>query len=325
MNGEKRNLDYKNVISCIKGHKRLFVVTLSITFAVSLIITIFMPRKYTCTVKMTIEKVDALKNSMFNKLFYSYGYRFETHKSEDAMGMWLYEDMFKTNWFVADLLNMQIRNSLGELESYYTHLGGAAEDKNDSIDSYNLNEKQLEIFEKAKKNISCYADLKSQVIRVTATDIDPYVCMILADSASNKLCKYIVDQRIQKAMSNFRYYRASADSAKVKYRLSMRNFNDYSESHMNSNNQVVISCKEMLEDQMLSDYNTYNAFDARAVLAQAIAQERTPAFSILQKPKVPTQPSSPRSFLIILGSLSMVFSCLLFYVIKDDVVYQLFR
>ena len=317
-----RSIDLNNILRSIRRHGRLFLLVLSITLVVSAVVTLLMPRKYSCTKKMAIEQVDMMKGLMFQKVLYTFGFKLTPHRNEDVIGIWLYADLFKSTWWVTDILNMQIKLPSGDKQSYYAYMSGK-DVSTDSLDCFRLTEEQTDILEKAKKNIACFVDLKTYMIRVTVTDKDPYVCAQLTDSVSEKLMTFIVDKRIQKAANNAYYYGVGADSAKAEYISSIGEYNSFADSHRRSLLQRDLSRIEMLEDRMLACENTYNALNVRTQLAEAIVQEQTPAFTVLQKSTVPTDPTSPRSLLIVLGSLAMVFAFLVFYVIKDDLWYQL--
>jgi uncharacterized protein involved in exopolysaccharide biosynthesis len=55
-----------------------------------------------------------------------------------------------------------------------------------------------------------------------------------------------------------------------------------------------------MENDLQIKYNNYTTLNAQLLAAKAKVQERTPAFTIIQKPFMPTKPSSTPRLVVVL-------------------------
>ena len=67
--------------------------------------------------------------------------------------------------------------------------------------------------------------------------------------------------------------------------------------------QTMQSKRDELENDMQQKYNTYNVMSTQLDAAKAKVQERTPAFTTLQKASVPTRPSKPKRMIFVAAML----------------------
>lgn len=341
-NKEYYSIESKNVWRRIKERRTLFFIVLPIVFVGSFIVSGMFPMKYAGSTKMIFEQKDFKKVNMLNMLFVRYGYKLKARDKADDIGIWLYEDWFKSPEVVSDILNMYVSSpKTGDRITYYSYLKSQYENsfqfKIDSLlgnvikepseiylaDAVRPTSEQVNVMETVRRNVTCFVDLKTYVISINVMDDDVNVCAELLTAVSQKLQTFIHEERTKKITHDLKTFEKVAEEAYSKYQKSKLEYEQYSDSHLDPATQEVASRKTQLEDQMLSDFNTYNAMNTRVELAKTKLQDSTPVFTILQKPSVPIEPVGLSKLIIMFGSVLVAFSLLLFYVLKDDIFHQL--
>lgn len=341
-------IDLREVFKKLWSKKKLFVKVLSIVFVLSCLWIFPQPRFYTTSVSLAPESSAAIEGGALSSLASSFGVNIGGMASNDAFYPLLYPDVIASSNFIVSLFDIRVKNADGDIDTdYYTYLtqyqkkniytepfrwmrrkiksllpkekkltiGG----ENGKANPFCLSEEQDAVVELIKSSISCDVDIKTEVITIKVDDQDKLICACLADSVRERLQKFIIDYRTQKARHDLEYYQSLADEAKAKYESSSKAYADYCDTHSNVILQSYIVERDALENEMQVNYSAYQAFLTQLQAAKAKVQERTPAFTILQCSTVPIKPTKPKRLIFVLGMIVLAIIGTSLYVIKDDI------
>ena len=93
------------------------------------------------------------------------------------------------------------------------------------------------------------------------------------------------------------YYEKLYRESKAKYEESQRKYASFHDSNLDATLGTITTKRDELENEMQLRYNIFNQVSTQLQSAQSKVQERTPVFTIIQKPRVPNKASSmPRMF-----------------------------
>lgn len=163
-----------------------------------------------------------------------------------------------------------------------------------------LSKKDEKLVEAIRGSISCLVDKKTSVIYISYTDQDPVVAAIVSDTLQYWLQKYITDYRTKKVRNDVEYYEKLYLECKAQYVKSQLKYASFQDSNLDATLSTITTKRDELENEMQLRYNIFNQVSTQLQSAQAKVQERTPAFTIIQKPRVPNKASSmPRLFIVV--------------------------
>lgn len=241
--------------------------------------------------------------------------------SVDAIYPDIYPDIFVSSDFVLKLFDVKVRTKKNpELKTYYEHL-----DKDVPIPFWSyprkwvgellfppkeatgepfpgeLSKKDADICDVIRESISCQLDVGTNVITITATDIDPYVSTILVDTLQRRLQSYITSYRTRKAILDLEYAKKANEKAYTAYHQARQDYADAMEGHQSVILASVSSKIEDLRNEMDLRQNFYAQTMSQVEHAMLKVQETTPAFTIIQSATVPQKASSlPRSIQVLI-------------------------
>jgi inorganic pyrophosphatase/exopolyphosphatase len=124
---------------------------------------------------------------------------------------------------------------------------------------------------------------------------------IISDTLQNRLQDYITTYRTQKAKKDLQYYKKLFIESKKEYIEAQHKYAGYSDANEDPLLQSYKTKEEQYENEMQLKYNAYAQWASQLQAAKAKVQERTPAFTIIQKPTTSNKASStPRMFIVII-------------------------
>lgn len=188
---------------------------------------------------------------------------------------------------------------------------------------FSLSRKESKVVENVQDLIECDVDIKTSVITIRVIDQDKLVCATMADSVRVRLQNNIINYRTQKARHNYDYYKGLSEKAKEEYDIAVKEYGDYSDSHLNTLSQVYISERDKLENEMRLKYQAYSTLIVQVQAAEAKVCEQTPVFTVLQCATIPQKPFKPKRMIFIMGMMILAIVCTSLYVAKDDIFFQL--
>lgn len=300
-----------------------FVVAAAV---VGVVVALAIPKTYTSEVILAPEMSSGglgLSDNLAD-MAANFGIDIGMKSSMDAIYPELYPDVFSSTDFIMRLFDIPVRLKKDNRErTYLTHIkkdyrypfwtypkmwldellkkkdGGAPKDS--TADGYVITREEFELCESIRGNILCSIDKKTSVITISVTDQDPLVATILADTLQNRLQAYITNYRTNKARIDFEYYRDLASKVKKDYEETRRRYASMSDANTKIALKSIELALEDIENDMQLKFNTYTTLNGQLQAAKAKVQDRTPAFTIIQRPIMPHRASStPRVFIVIL-------------------------
>lgn len=317
---EESSIDFGQIFTALKKHKRLYYKVLPIVFVVACVYTLGLRNYYTCEVKLSPEL--STKSSRTSGLA-ALASQFGMNMTSGAMGSealfpTLYPDLMNSVDFKASLFNVPVhKKDSTRIISYYDYLAyeqkqswwGAAisapfkllgeligtKDTIDQhrVDPFMLTKEQSKIVQVIDKKVVCDVDKKTMVITINVTDQDPLICATIADSVQRRLQNFITDYRTKKAKVDLEYNRKLFKEAKARYDKARQLYASYSDANQDMILQSYKTKLIDLENEMQLQFNNYNAVAQQLQLAEAKVQEDTPAFTTLQSATVPVKKAGP--------------------------------
>ena len=230
MENNKDVIDLRLIFKKIRENKRKFYITLPVTFILSCILILCVPRYYTTSAMLAPEMGSDMSAGTLGSLASSFGLNLNQMQSADAISPLLYPDLMSDNKFVTDLFGVRVVSEDGEINTtYYDYLmkhqksawwskaiGGIkklfmSKDKDGAkggktqFDPYKLSENQNAIAEAIRSNISLSVDKKTGVITISVKAQDALICKTMADSVKSRLQAFITDYRTNKARIDLEY------------------------------------------------------------------------------------------------------------------------
>lgn len=323
------NLRQNKEIDIIDLTKRVFkeyktLGAFILVFAIlGIIVALSQPKSYTTNVVLAPEISSGIGiSSGISDLASMVGVDLSSNSNNvDAIYPEIYPDIFASTDFILTVLNIPVKTLNGTHRTYNDHLildqkypfwvypqiwatklfkKKNINSKTKKLDPFHLTKGQYNIVAAIRTNISCLVDKKTSVITIAVKDQDPMVSAIVADTLCNKLQNYITIYRTKKARNDLAYTEKLYKEAKAQYEKSRRVYAGYSDA----NTDIIVpsykSKEEDLENEMQLRFNTYTQMSQQLQLAKAKLQERTPAFTVIQKASIPIKASStPRLYTLI--------------------------
>lgn len=335
-----KQIDFVEIFKKLKSHILLFVISIPITAILAYLLICCVPRYYTCTVKLAPE-LSSLSNESLSSLASSFGVDLNmgSNNSQDALVPELYPDLMGSVDFKTSMFNVPVKNKDNTINTtYYNYLLkyqkaawwdntlGWIKNKlskpttntkgNDKVNPFELTKQQSDIADAVGGKITCSVDKKNNVISITATDQDPLIAALIADTAKAKLQTFITEYRTSKAKMDVQHAKKLYIEAKAKYEKTRRLYAAYNDANTDVSLPSVKSKIEDIENDMQLQFNTYTALSTQLQQAQAKLIEQTPAFTTLQSATVPINPAGPKRliFTIIITMLviciDIAYSCI---------------
>lgn len=336
-------IDLRVVAQKIWKQKKLFCWTLPITFVLSCIYILSIPRTYTSEATLAPEMENAMGGGTLGSIAASFGFDLSEMQTSDAISPLLYPDLMEDNKFVTNLFNIQVATKNGDIkDSYYNYLKKHqkkawwmypigwikkmfSEDDNGQgakgkLDPYHLSKKDDNIAEKIRDNIKLSIDKRTGVISINVTSQDPLICKTVADSLTTRLQDFITDYRTSKARVDVEYYKKLTSEAKAEYEKARQRYGSYADANMDIVLESYRAKRDDLENDMQLKFNAYSTMNAQLQTAMAKVQERTPAFTIIKGAAVPIKPAGPKRMIFVAGMLFLAFIGTIVYILKEDLL-----
>lgn len=323
-----REIDLLALVDQVLKEGKLLCKFMGVAAVIGIIVALSMPKYYKSDVVLAPELSSGglgLSDNLAD-MAANFGIELGGKSSMDAIYPEIYPDIFGSTEFVLDLFDVPVRlKDDNTIRTYKTHLEKeqkmpfwdypklwlnnlmkSLKNDNDSCtiggvkDGYKISRVDFDFYKGIRDAILCTIDKKTSVISISVTDQDPLVAAIVADTLQLRLQEYITNYRTSKARNDYEYYQKLATAAKNDYEKARRIYASFSDASTN----VVLKSVEMKLEDMENDlqikYNNYTTLNAQLLAAKAKVQERTPAFTIIQKPFMPTKPSSTPRLVVVL-------------------------
>ncbi len=335
-------IDLRLVAKKIWDNRRLFYKVLPITFVLSCIYILGVPRSYTSEIILAPEMENSGMGGAIGSLAASFGFDMSDMQTSDAITPLLYPDLMEDNGFVTSFFNIKVQSADGEIDTTYYHYldkeqkeniwmtpfywlkrnlkfeASTPESDSGKFDPYRLSKHDHEIAEIIRGSIKISVDKKTGEITINTKAQDALISKTLADSVRGQLQKFITDYRTNKARTDYEYYKKLTAEAKADYEKVRRKYGATSDADMDVTLKSVELVMTDLENDMQLKYNAYTTLNTQMLAAKAKVQERTPVFTVVQGAAVPIKASNPKRMLFVLGMLILAFFGTSFYLVRKD-------
>lgn len=341
-------IDFRKLAGKIYSRRKLFYTKVwPITFILSCIYIVSIPRYYDSDAKLVPELEGAMGMGGIGSLASSFGLDLGNMQSSDAISPMLYPDLMEDNGFVTKLFNIHVKSSDGEVDTdYYDYLknyqkspwwgfftkwvkgivklimpkkqvigpmGGEGE-KN----PYWLSQDDEGLAEAVRGNISFSIDKQTFVISVSTRAQDPLVAKILADSVQEHLQQFVTDYRTNKARIDVKHYQQLLEEATFAYKQSCEDYVQMTDANSNIVLNKFKVEQENMEKDMQLKYTALQTIATQLQMASAKVQERTPAFTVIKGAVVAQKPAGPKRMIFVLGMLMLVTVGYVFWILRTD-------
>ena len=316
-------IDLNKVLGVLWSKRKLYFIVLPLTLVMTYLLTLCVPRYYSCKLEFAPEGQGSLGGGSLSSLASSFGLGSlsKIGNSDDAISSMLYPDLVKSPNFVVTLFTTPVATKDGRLKTnYYDYMANhqkmALWDKyivspikdlfkkeehtveNSKVDVRTLSKKQQKVVKMMTDNIICSVDKKTDAISLIVNDQDPVICATIGDSVMERIQAFIIEYRTKKARNDYAYFKKLCSEAKERYERSRRRYASMADSNTDVTLQSVQSMITDLENEMQLQYNSYSALATQAQAAQAKIQEKTPVFTPISTAVIPVKPAGPKRLFI---------------------------
>lgn len=304
-----------------KRNKLIFSIVCGICFGS--IIAFSLPLKYTVNLILSPEYNNSSASGMMN-MASVLGLGNLNKMDQDAVNSSIVPEIISSTPFLVELYDIDVRDVDGEKYKLYDYLDRQkipwwnkllsmprkliaqfSKDnenikvENDSIDDYRLSYRQYNKINSLRSSITGKIDKKSNLTKITVTFDDPEVCAIVGDSVVNKLQKYIVEYKINKARNVCNYLNNLCKEKKEEYIKAQNIYAEYSDKNRNILSNKTQANVEKLRNDVSIALEVYRQVETQLQLAKAKLQEEKPNFAVVEPSSVPLYPSSPNKKMVI--------------------------
>lgn len=347
----KKEIDLTRVIKKVLIKKKSFLIIWVVTFVLSCLFIVCIPRTYTTETKMAPELENSGLGGTIGDLASTFGVDLGNATTSDAISPLLYPDLMEDNGFVSDMFGVKVTVDDEDrcfTTTYYEYLlkhqkkpwwgevmsslkkifpkkkmKGRISGKENN--PYFFTKTENDVAEIIRSKIKLNVDKQTGVITISVDDQDPVTCKCIADTMRMKLQEYITAYRTKKATIDMVHYKSLENEAKRDYERSVKAYAGLMDSNFDVVLQSVKSRQDDLENDMQLKYNTYTALHTQYEAAKAKVQERTPAFTMIKGAAVPIKASKPKRMLFVLGMLILSTFGNVIYIMRNEIKHYLLK
>lgn len=319
-----KEIDLVKVFVTLWNNRKQYFWALPITFVVSALLIVCVPRYYACQVTLVPETGAASAGGSLGSLASSFGFNIgSAGGGEDAIQPQLYPELMASPKFTTGMFGVEVETIDGDLKTtYYEYLlkhqkkawwstmfSIFSEEKEvslEGLDVFRLTGEQDMMVKAIQQKISCNINKKTNVITISVQDQDPLIAATLADSVRVRLQKAITEYRTSKARIDLEFTEKLYSKAKADYDSIRQKYNAISDANVDVTLHSVKSKIDDVEKEMNLSYSVYSNLALQLQQSQAKLQEKTPAFTELQGASVPVKPAGPKRVIFVLAMMFVV-------------------
>lgn len=311
-------IDFITVVRILLADKKKICIYSIVAGVIGLIFAFGTPKTYKSTVILAPEESGAGFSGSISSLASMVGMNMKIGQTGDALYPEIYPDLVQSTDFIVGLFDIIVtKDKSGESMPYYDYLEKhqkialadypktmilnlvrklktpeAKRGEGEKPDPFHLTKIEYEIYKLITSNITCSVDKKTDVITITVKDQDPLIAATLADSVQQHLQKAITDYRTKKARIDMEYMQTLFDEAKQDYDDARHRYAVAADANINVMRQTYKQHVDDLESDLEMKKEIYSTVVEQLQIAKAKVQERTPAFTIIQRASVPIKHSN---------------------------------
>lgn len=311
------NINLTQVIRILWTDRRKICIYSLTAGIIGILLAFGTPKVYKSTVILAPEESGNGFSGSISSLASMVGMNMKMGQTGDAIYPEIYPDLVGSTDFIVGLFPIKVtKDKTGEQYTYQDYLQNHQELAIDAypkawilnlmeklksdnepgpghkVNPFRLTKKEYDIAKIISRNIDCSVDKKTNVITIVIEDQDPLIAATVADSVQIHLQRAITDYRTKKARNDLEYMDQLYADARQQYDKARQTYAAYADA----NQEVILQSyrlkEEDLENDMQLKYNIYQQVVGQRQLALAKVQERTPAFTVIQRATVPIKHSS---------------------------------
>lgn len=311
------NINIAEVIKLLYADRKKVCIYAFVAGVIGVALAFGTPKIYKSTVILAPEESGAGFSGSISSLASMVGMNMKIGQTGDALYPEIYPDLMNSTDFLVGLFPIKVtKDKTGDTFTYQDYIQNhqklAVSDypkalivnliekfkeeetsgPGHKVDPFRLTKKEDEVAKSIKGKLDCAVDKKTNVITITVTDQDPLIAATVADSVQSHLQEAITDYRTKKARIDLEYMNELFAEARKQYDKARQVYASFADANQEILLQSYQSKVDDLENDMQLKFNIYQQVVEQRQLAQAKVQERTPAFTIVQRATVPIKHSS---------------------------------
>ncbi len=311
------NINIADVCRLLWANRRTVCKYAVVAGVIGVVLAFGTPKTYKSTVILAPEESGSGFSGSISSLASMVGMNMKIGQTGDALYPEIYPDLMGSTDFIVGLFPVEVKcDKTGETYTYMDYVqnhqrtalheypfvwlnwlkekltsddGPAGVHK---TDPFRLTKKEFGVAKAIGGKIKCSVDKKTNVITITVEDQDPLIAATMADSVQTHLQHAITDYRTKKAKVDLEYMKKLFDEAKEQYDEARHEYAAYADANQDVILQQFRQREEELENDLQLKYNIFQQVVEQMQLAKAKVQERTPAFTIVQRASVPIKHSN---------------------------------
>ncbi|NBC64706.1 MAG: hypothetical protein GVY07_03435, partial [Bacteroidetes bacterium] len=133
------------------------------------------------------------------------------------------------------------------------------------------------------------------ILQISTSLPDPKAAALINAELVEHIQQYITDYRIRKAKQNLEDTLERYEIAKERYEEAQYRLAKYRDENINVSSETANIAEERLSNEASLRFNIYNSIAQEVEQARMILQQQIPVFNPLEKPNVPSSPSTGSS------------------------------
>lgn len=338
-----KEVDILSVVGRVFSNKKSLIVSVVVGAIAGAVIALSVPKQFTSSVVLAPEMSSGglgLSDNLAD-MASSFGIDLSsTGKNMDALYPEIYPEILSSYDFISTLFGVNVRlKEDPTLRTYHKHIlmdtkfpfwqypkiwlsnkMMSQTEKKDLkgtgvADPFRASKIDIDVSKMIAENISCLIDKKTSVILISVTDQDPMVAAIIADTIQSRLQYYITDYRTKKARNDMKYYTKLYNEARSAYLKAQKKYASFCDSNQDVVLESFQAKRDELENDMQSAFTLMSQMSTQVQAAKAKVQERTPAYTMIQSPKMSYKASSMSRAAIVLITIFIAIMINAFWVL----------
>lgn len=322
------NINLLDVIHIVLADRRRICIYSLVAGVLGVLVAFTVPKKYEASVVLAPEESGMGFSGSLSSLASMVGMDMKIGQTGDALYPEIYPDLISSTDFLVGLFKSKVTtDKTNETYTYYDYLKNhqksafyeypmiwlsklsqslvspAPNRGVDEIDAFRLSRGEYGIARMIQACIKCSVDKKTDVITITVKDQDPLIAATMVETVKEHLQTAITEYRTKKARVDLEYVQGLFEEARKQYDKARHDYAVYADANQDVSLQVYRMKEEDLENDMQLKYNIYTNIVEQMQLAQAKVQERTPAFTEVQKASVPVKHSNTPKVVVLIASM----------------------
>lgn len=329
----KKELDLRVLISQVFKEWKLLLIWVAVAMVLGIVVALSLPKTYEVLVKMAPESVSRGASSSLSSLTGLAGINLGSmFSSEDAVSPDIYPDIITSTPFAIEMLSAPLsfeRKGKQITTDYFNYVtdyikepwwkavfgfpkmlvsgilgllrGGEKEPETEGIgviDPKHLSYGQDAVVGHFRKYVILAIDKQTGMIILSVKEQDPEVSEQVASAVVKGLQMYVTEYRTEKARNDLEYYQKLADEARTEYYAAQKKYAAYLDRNQSIIRQGGRVEQDRLKNEVSLSFSLYNSCVQQVQAAQALVQQVTPAFSMIEPPVVPLYGKPSRALVV---------------------------